>query len=113
MAMQASQQLTAAGKKVRVVSMPSTDVFLTQDASYQAEVLPDDVTAKIAIEAAATDGWYKFVGCHGRVMGIDRFGASAPAKEVYKECGLTVENIIATATDLLTQQKQTQKAELV
>jgi transketolase len=113
LAMAAEQQLTAAGKKVRVVSMPSTDTFLTQDASYQAEVLPPAVNARIAIEAAATDGWYKFVGCHGKVIGIDRYGASAPAKDVYQDCGLTVENIVAAASSLLAGQSKTLRAELV
>jgi transketolase len=75
--------------------------------------LPDDVAVKIAIEAAATDGWYKFVGCHGRVIGIDRFGVSAPAKEAFKDCGLTVEHIIAVATECFTQQNKVLKAELV
>jgi transketolase len=77
------------------------------------EVLPEDVTTRIAIEAAATDGWYKFVGCHGKVIGIDRFGASAPAKEVYKDCDLTVEHIMDVAQNMLAQQKSALQAELV
>ena len=112
LAMEAQQQLSAAGKRVRVVSMPSTDTFLTQDASYQADVLPPHVNVRIAIEAAATDGWYKFIGCHGKVIGIDRYGASAPAKDVYRDCGLTVENIVASATQLLAQQAKSLRAEL-
>lgn len=112
LAMTAAQQLTAAGYKIRVVSMPSTDFFLAQDEAYQADVLPKEVTARIAIEAATTDGWYKFVGCQGRVIGIDRFGASAPAKEVYKDCDLTVEHIMAVATEMLVKQKNTLRAEL-
>lgn len=98
---EAAQRLTAEGKKVRVVSMPSTNTFLTQDEIYQNDVLPKDVPVRIAVEAAATDGWYKFVGCKGKVMGIDRFGASAPAKDVYKECGLTVEHIVEVANNLI------------
>ena len=113
LAMEAAQQLTTQGAHVRIVSMPSTDTFLAQDAAYQAEVLPPGVSARIAIEAAATDGWYKFVGCLGKVIGIDRFGASAPAKDVYRDCGLTTENIVATATSLLTEQKKVLRAELV
>jgi transketolase len=113
LAMQAAQQLTAAGRQVRVVSMPSTDVFLSQDAAYQTSVLPDDVAAKIAIEAAATDGWYKFVGCHGRVIGVDRFGVSAPAKEVFRECGMTVEHIIDVAAECFALQNKVVRAELV
>jgi transketolase len=113
LAMTAAAQLSSQGNKVRVVSMPSVDVFQTQDASYQAEVLPPAVTARIAIEAAASDGWYKFVGCHGKVVGIDRFGASAPAQEVYKDCGMTVEHVTGLATEMLARQKNSLQAELV
>ena len=102
LAIDAAKQL--ADVNVRVVSMPSVDVFLTQDLAYQESVLPKQVAARIVIEAAATDGWYRFAGCHGRVIGVDRFGASAPAKDVYKECGLTVEHILAAAKDMLAKQ---------
>ncbi len=112
LAMSAAVQLTTAGNAVRVVSMPSVDVFQLQDAAYQADVLPDSVSARIAIEAAASDGWYKFVGCHGKVIGIDRFGASAPAAAVYKECGMTVEHIVTAANEILAKQKNNLKAEL-
>lgn len=105
LAMESAKQLTALGEKVRVVSMPSTDTFLSQDAAYQEKVLPSTVTARIAIEAAASDGWYKFVGCRGKVIGLDRFGASAPAKDVFKECGFTVEHVTSIAKELLAQQK--------
>lgn len=101
LARDAAKQLADIGVKVRVVSMPSVDVFLAQDAAYQESVLPKNVTKRIVVEAAATDGWYKLAGCHGRVIGIDRFGASAPAKDVYKECGLTVEQIVAVAKEML------------
>ncbi|MDR3490582.1 MAG: transketolase [Gammaproteobacteria bacterium] len=101
LAVAAAHELKAEGQNVRVVSMPSTDVFLAQEEAYQLQVLPKDVSVRIAIEAAATDGWHKFVGCHGKVIGIDRFGASAPAKDVYKECGVTVEHIVHTAHELL------------
>jgi transketolase len=113
LATSAAEQLTTAGMKVRVVSMPSTDTFLAQDSAYQTDVLPKDVTARIAIEAAASDGWYKFVGCSGRVIGIDRFGASAPAKDVYKDCGMTVEHIVATANEIVVTQKNSLKTETV
>lgn len=103
LAIDAGKQLASVGVKVRVVSMPSTNVFSAQDAAYQESVLPKNVAARIVIEAAVTDGWYKFVGCQGRVIGIDRFGASAPAKDVYKECGLTVENIVTVAKEMLVQ----------
>lgn len=105
LAVDAARQLTADGVNVRVVSMPSTDVFLAQDLHYQEKVLPKNISARIAIEAAASDGWYKFVGCHGKVIGLDHFGASAPAKDVFKACGFTVEHIISVAKDLLTRQQ--------
>ncbi len=101
LAMDAAKQLIATGKKIRVVSMPSTDVFLAQDPDYQEMVLPKSVNLRLVIEAAATDGWYRFVGCNGRVLGLDRFGASAPAKDVFKECGLTVEHIISITKEML------------
>ena len=104
LAMDSAKQLISAGEKIRVVSMPSTDTFLSQDAVYQEKVLPRAVVTRLAIEAAASDGWYKFVGCHGKVIGLDRFGASAPAKEVFKECGFTVEHVISVARELLAQQ---------
>ncbi|HSW70256.1 MAG TPA: transketolase [Gammaproteobacteria bacterium] len=98
--------LSASGEKIRVVSMPSTDVFLSQDTAYQEKVLPKAVTARLVIEAAASDGWYKFAGCRGRVIGLDRFGASAPAKEVFKEYGFTVEHIISVAKEMLSQKQE-------
>jgi transketolase len=101
LAVEAFNQLTAAGQRVRVVSMPSTDVFLAQPAEYQEKVLPSKVSARIVIEAAASDGWYKFVGCHGRVIGLDRFGLSAPAKEVFKEYGFTVEHVVSVAREVM------------
>lgn len=101
LAVVASQKLRAENHQVRVVSMPSPDVFLLQDVWYQEEVLPKQVAERIAIEAAASDYWYKFVGCHGKVIGLDRFGASAPGKEVFKDCGFTVERIVTTAKEIL------------
>lgn len=113
LAMDAAKQLIAGGTKVRVVSMPSTDVFLAQDAAYQAKVLPPEVTARIAIEAAASDFWYKLIGCHGKVIGIDRFGASAPAKEIFKECGFTTEHVISVAKAVLAKHKSQLRAEMM
>lgn len=113
LAMESASELTALGQKVRVVSMPSTDVFLSQDLAYQENVLPTAVTTRIAIEAAVSDGWYKFVGCRGKVIGIDRFGASAPAKEVYKECGMTVEHIVFVAKEMLAQQKVNNQEKII
>ena len=112
LAVESAKQLTATGVKVRVVSMPSTDVFLAQDASYQAKVLPSAVTARIAVEAAASDFWYKLIGCHGKVVGIDRFGASAPAKEVFQDCGMTVEHVLTAAKEALVKQKNALRAEV-
>ncbi len=105
LAVDAAKQLTASGHKVRVVSMPSTDVFLAQDSAYQKAVLPQHIHARIAIEAAASNYWYQFVGSYGKVIGLDRFGASAPAKEVFKECGFTVERIITVANEMLVKDK--------
>lgn len=108
---EAAKQLTTAGTKVRVVSMPSTDVFLAQDVAYQAKVLPLAVTARVAVEAAASDFWYKLIGCYGKVIGLDRFGASAPAKEVFKEFGFTTEHVISVVKEVLAKQKSTLRAE--
>jgi len=81
-------------KKIRVVSMPSTTVFEEQDDAYRESVLPAGVKARVAVEAAVTQGWYKYVGLDGAVVGIDRFGESAPAGELFKEFGFTVENVV-------------------
>jgi transketolase len=95
-AMQAAEQLTEQGLNVRVVSMPCTDVFEAQDEAYRASVLPHDVTARVAVEAGVTGYWFKYVGFEGKVVGIDRFGESAPSKEVMKYFGFTAENIAKT-----------------
>jgi transketolase len=89
----AVQAAEASSKQVRVVSMPSTDVFDAQDAAYRESVLPSAVTARVAVEAAVTDGWYKYVGLNGKIIGINRFGESAPAGELFKEFGFTAENV--------------------
>ncbi|MCP4076217.1 MAG: transketolase [Gammaproteobacteria bacterium] len=83
----------ASSKNIRVVSMPSTNVFEAQDADYKESVLPAAVTARVAVEAAVTDAWYKYVGLNGVVVGIDRFGESAPAGELFKHFGFTAENV--------------------
>ena len=90
-----------ADKAVRVVSMPSTDVFDAQNADYREAVLPKAVTARVAIEAAVSDGWWKYVGSGGAVVGIDRFGESAPAGELFQAFGFTVENVVAAVHGLL------------
>lgn len=101
LAVEAAQQLQREEIFVRVVSMPSTDVFMAQEAVYRNEVLPDTVPAKVAIEAAASAYWTQFVGQQGKVIGIDRFGASAPAKEVYRDCQMTVEHILAATKEVI------------
>ncbi|BCL72622.1 transketolase 2 [Vibrio nigripulchritudo] len=98
---EAAAKLTEAGKKVRVVSMPSTDAFDKQDAAYRESVLPSDVTARIAVEAGIADFWYKYVGFDGRIIGMTTFGESAPAGELFKMFGFTVENVVETANELL------------
>lgn len=105
LAMEAAKELSETSVNVRVVSMPSVDVFLSQDADYQTHVLPTAVTARVAIEAAGSDFWYKLVGSHGNVVGLDRFGASAPAKDVFKDCGFTKQHVIAIAKEVLANEK--------
>ncbi|MFV0663927.1 transketolase-like TK C-terminal-containing protein, partial [Denitromonas sp.] len=92
LAMDAQKTLADAGIAVRVVSMPSTNVFDRQDAAYKAEVLPADVP-RVAVEAGVTDFWRKYVGLEGAVIGIDRFGESAPAGELFKLFGITAEAV--------------------
>lgn len=101
LAMQAAATLNQEGRRIRVVSMPSTDIFALQSTSYQNTVLPPRVTRRIAIEAGASDFWYKYVGFEGKIIGLDRYGESAPAAALFKEFGFTVENVIHTALTLL------------
>ncbi|PHM27600.1 transketolase [Xenorhabdus budapestensis] len=101
LAVKAAEQLSAKGRKVRVVSMPSTDVFDKQDAAYREAVLPAAVSARVAIEAGISDYWFKYVGINGAIVGMDTFGESAPADALFKEFGFTVENVVAKATALL------------
>ncbi len=89
----AIQAAEACGKRVRVVSMPCAEAFDAQDAAYRESVLPAAVTARVAVEAGVSDYWYKYVGLNGRVIGIDRFGESAPAGQLFKQFGFTVENV--------------------
>ena len=101
LAIKAAEVLTANGKKIRVVSMPSTNVFDAQDVTYKESVLPASVTKRLAVEAGVTDGWWKYVGSNGRVMGLDRFGESAPAGQLFKEFGFTVENVVSNVEAIL------------
>jgi transketolase len=98
---QAYDKLTEQGRKVRVVSMPCTSVFDAQDADYKQAVLPLQVSARIAIEAAHADYWYKYVGLEGRVIGMTTYGESAPAPALFEEFGFTLENILGQAEELL------------
>jgi len=97
----AADKLTEQGRKVRVVSMPCTSVFDAQDAAYKQAVLPVEVGARIAIEAAHADYWYKYVGLDGRIIGMTTYGESAPAGQLFEEFGFTVDNILAVAEELL------------
>ncbi|TVT68664.1 MAG: transketolase [Pseudomonas sp.] len=101
LAVQAADKLTEQGRKVRVVSMPCTSVFDAQDAAYKQQVLPVEVGARIAVEAAHADYWYKYVGLDGRIIGMTTYGESAPANQLFEEFGFTVDNILAVAEELL------------
>ena len=101
LAVAAAEILQHDGVKTRVVSMPCADVFDDQDDSYRESVLPASVSAKVAIEAGVTDCWWRYVGSGGRVIGLDRFGASAPANELFEFFGFTTDNVVAVAKDLL------------
>ncbi|MDX6811740.1 transketolase [Serratia marcescens] len=98
---EAADKLTAAGRQVRVVSMPSTDAFDKQDAAYRESVLPAAVTARVAVEAGIADYWYKYVGLNGAIVGMTTFGESAPAEQLFAEFGFTVDNVVAKAQALL------------
>ena len=101
LAVNAYDQLTAEGRKVRVVSMPATDAFDKQDADYREAVLPSAVKARVAIEAGIADYWFKYVGLDGVIVGMHSFGESAPANELFAEFGFTVENVVTQAKTLL------------
>jgi transketolase len=88
------------GDSVRVVSMPSTNIFDAQDNDYKASVLPPAVTKRVAIEAAHTDFWYKYVGLSGKVVGMTTFGESAPGNVLLEYFGFTVENVVNTVNSL-------------
>jgi transketolase len=100
LAVNAAATLAGQGVAVRVVSMPSTDVFERQDAAYKAAVLGKGIP-RVAIEAGVTDFWYKYVGLEGAVVGIDTFGESAPAPVLFKHFGFTVDNVVAKVKSVL------------
>src|SRR5581483_282494 len=93
LAAQAVNALKSSGRKVRLVSMPSTEVFDAQDEAYRESVLPKSVRRRVAVEAGATLSWWKYVGSEGRVIGLDRFGASGKATDLFPHFGFTVDNV--------------------
>ncbi len=99
--MTAYEQLTKEGVKARVVSLPSFELFRAQDQAYKDSVLPPDVTARVAIEAASPFGWHEWAGSQGKIIALDRFGASAPYEAIYKALGLTSEAVVEAAKNLL------------
>ena len=100
-ALDASAMLEARGVNVRVVSMPSTEIFDEQSEDYREQVLPRNIKARVAIEAGVSVGWDRFVGDRGRIIGIDRFGASAPADTVYKNLGITADNVVEAVLSII------------
>jgi transketolase len=101
LAMEAAQRLAADGTPVRVVSMPCCEVFEKQPAEYRESVLPSGVTKRVAVEAAITDYWYKYVGLDGKIIGMHSFGESAPADQLYKLFGITADAVYDAAVSLL------------
>jgi len=100
LAVATAKALAEEGAKIRVVSVPSTELFDAQDAAYKEEILPNAVRRRVAIEMAASQPWYKYVGLDGAVVGIDQFGASAPAGKVLEEYGFTVEHVAEVVKNL-------------
>jgi transketolase len=101
LAMAAAQRLATKGKQVRVVSMPCAEIYEQQDAAYREAVLPSDVLARVAVEALHADYWYKYVGLDGRVVGMTTFGESAPAGDLMRHFGFTVDNVVSVVEDIL------------
>jgi transketolase len=101
LAVAAAERLTDAGRKIRVVSMPCAEVYEQQDAAYRESVLPSDVLARVAVEALHMDFWYKYVGLDGRIVGMTTFGESAPAGDLMKHFGFTVDNVVAVVEEVL------------
>jgi transketolase len=101
LAMSAAKALAEDGVQARVVSMPCTNLFDAQDEAYREQVLPASVTARVAIEAGASDGWWRYVGPAGQVVGLDRYGESAPANELFEHLGFSTDHVVAVAKELL------------
>ncbi|MCB1805989.1 MAG: transketolase, partial [Candidatus Competibacteraceae bacterium] len=100
-AMVAARQLNEQGRRIRVVSMPAVNAFEAQDETYRESVLPAAVKARVAVEAGVSAAWYKYVGTEGRVIGLDRFGASAPAGVLFEHFGITAAEVVRTLDDML------------
>jgi len=100
-AVEAACRLVAEGRGIRVVSMPSLDVFESQDPQYRADVLPPEVGARVVVEAGVTQLWYRYAGSDGRILGIDRFGGSAPGGTLMSEFGFTAEGVEALLREVL------------
>jgi len=103
LAVAAADELSSKGVKVNVISMPNPGLFLQQEADYRESVLPGSVAARVVVEAGVTAGWASFAGDGGRVVGVDRFGASAPAKELFKHFGLTVDTVSQAVRESLAE----------
>jgi transketolase len=101
LAVSAADELSSGGINVTVVSMPNPGLFMQQDEAYRESVLPSGTRARVAVEAGVTGCWSAFVGDVGRIIGVDRFGASAPGKELFEHYGLTVENVSQAVRDSL------------
>ena len=101
LALEAHERLAGEGVRSRVVSMPCRTLFFAQDQAYRDEVLPPAVEARLSVEAAATFGWRDVVGDHGRMIGLDRFGASAPAADLFEAFGFTADHVYRVARELL------------
>jgi transketolase len=100
-AAQAVNTLNERGRRVRLVSMPATDIFDAQDAAYRESVLPKAVRRRLAVEAGATLGWWHYVGSDGRVLGIDRFGASGKASDLFPHFGFTADNVVRQVEEFM------------
>jgi transketolase len=101
LALEAQKRLAEDHIYVRVVSMPSWELFAAQDAAYQESVLPKAITGRVAVEAGSPFGWERWVGTEGQIVGVDRFGASAPAEEIFEAYGFTPENVCAAVREVL------------
>jgi transketolase len=101
----AYEKLTSEGIRARVVSMPSTDIFDMQDQSYKNSVLPPDVRARVSVEAGSVFGWERYAGLDGAIIGMTTFGASAPAKDLFKKFGFTVDHVVEAAKQVLAKTK--------